>query len=143
MANTAMNGISRTTGLRYDVSQHASEGGRASGLSRRLRPQRAIEESILVGGNNMAKWKVLEVRRLREAELLAEELRRDKEILAMDEMLADAREELRSLDAQVSELEAKLERSRSDPQVLKECLQAAGEDAVERALLELRWIEVA
>jgi hypothetical protein len=147
-ADTSMNGISRATGARYDVSQHAREGGIASGLSRRLRPQRAIEAKILASRNGWAQLRLLEIHRQREKDLLVAELERDKVLAALDEdlaltheQLAVAHAELRAVDVELERAQARLAAAREDDDALVALLREVGHDRVEAACDALGWIE--
>jgi len=74
-----------------------STGGLDLGLRRcraRIDLQRVLEEKILASHNGMAIFKVLELRRQREAELMAEELRRDKSLVELEQFEIDVREQV-------------------------------------------------
>jgi hypothetical protein len=135
-----------TTSTRYDVSQHGREGGIASGLSRRLRPQRELEAKILNGRNGQAQAFLLRVRMQREARLETERLRVDRELVELENWSARAREELEETLAELerarSEREAQLEAAKDgDHDALVALLAAAGEQRVEVALGQLGWLE--
>jgi hypothetical protein len=93
-----------------DPVELGRKGGIASGLSRRLRPQRQLEEKILASKNGAAILKVLELRRAREAELMAEELRRDKSLVELELFEIDIREQVEEVVADLEQRRAELAR---------------------------------
>jgi hypothetical protein len=151
MTNTSTYGISRETGVRYDVSRHASEGGRASGVRRRTRHLRRLKEGIATGGNAAAKLALLKMELREDRALEAERLRADEllsqlldqamaernRIEALREVRRRGEAEIEALEAREAELRARLESHDGIVAVLGEL----GEDCVERACLALGWIE--
>jgi hypothetical protein len=147
MTNTAANGISHASGQRYDVSQHAAEGGRASGLSRRLRPQRLLEQKILESRNGAAHAKLLTFKRKDEAQLLAERYRLDNRVCELLDMKDDVEREIAAergrrdaLRAEVDELEARKSQLESGADVVA-LLESIGEERAFAAAIELGWAD--
>jgi hypothetical protein len=141
--STATNGINRATGLRYDVSQHACEGGRARVLARRLAGQRELEEKIANGKNGQAQAFLLRVRMQREAALEQMRIAADRELVALEEQTIEEQERLQDLRRQVDEAEAQLEAALTDPSVLTHLLRNADERGLlEPALVQLGFMEV-
>jgi hypothetical protein len=145
MANSTMHGVSRATGTRYDVSRHASEGGRASGISRRLRPQRLLEEKIVESRNGAAHAKLLDMKRKDEAQLLAERYRLDHTVCELLDMkddvereIAQERERRDALRAEVDELERRKAQLDSDDAVVS-ILREIGEQRATIAAEQLGW----
>jgi hypothetical protein len=149
MANTAMNGISGTTGQRYDVSQHAAEGGRASGLSRRARGLRLLEQKILESKNGAAHAKLLEIKRKEQAQLLDEQRHLDEHTSLLldqrDDVLREIDEERGRRDrlrAEVDELEqrkATLHHELESDEGIVAVLESIGEQRAAIAAEQLGW----
>jgi hypothetical protein len=151
MKNASMHGISHATGARYDVSQHAREGGRASGLSRRLHPLRQLEEKVISSSNGAAAYALLRDKRKDQARLL-EEQRRLVEHTSMlldqrDDVLREiAQEQARRdrLRAEVDALEQKkaaLHHEFRSDDVVVELLRSIGEERATAAAIALGWAE--
>jgi hypothetical protein len=112
MTNATLNTGSSAKGHaplpKYDVSKHAREGGIASGISRRLRPHRALEAKVLASSNGAAAYALLRDKRVEQAQLLAEQRRADDLVCRlMDEADAERRTIAR-LQERSRELEADL-----------------------------------
>jgi hypothetical protein len=128
---------------RADPIECGRKGGSAPRRSSTARTALSRVLASKAGAPNYQIYRLeLEKEQARQREVYA----RDREILAMDEMLAAVREQVEEqlavrerVDAELAEREAQLEQARSDPAALKECLQAAGERAVELAVIELGW----
>jgi hypothetical protein len=132
---------------KVDPREAGRRGGVNSGISRRLRPQRILEEKILASHNGMAILKVLELRRQREAELLAEELRRDKSLVELEQFEIDVREhveavvsELEQRRAELASVEAKLEAALTDDDALGNLLRDVGEQRTRAQCVALGWV---
>jgi hypothetical protein len=141
MANAA-------THARYDVSQHAREGGVASGISRRLRPQRELERKIAESRSGAALFALLRVRMEREAELERRRLAADRELLELEHFAGVVREQLdetlaeqAAAEAELEQLHARLEAARSDDDALGHLLRDVGEQRVDAAIEKLGWFE--
>jgi hypothetical protein len=99
-----------------DLREAGRKGGKASGVSRRLRPLRELEAGIVESRNGAAKWKLLETRRRQLAELERARLLADERLLGlMDEAdaeratIARLRERRREYEAAVTQRLAQLE----------------------------------
>jgi hypothetical protein len=142
-------------GAGIDARAAGRRGGQASGLSRRLRPQRQLEEKIINSKNGAAQAKLLEIRMRREAALDRERTRLDRLVChLMDEadaeraMIARLRERRREYEAAVTQRLAALEQREAE---LRERLETdAGLDAflndqgeanIRASCLRLGWID--
>jgi hypothetical protein len=137
-----------TASARYDVSQHAREGGIASGLSRRLRPQRELEAKIAATKNGQAIYHLLRLRLAREQELQRQRLEADRQLVELEQFAGVVREQLDETlaeqahaQAELERLEARLEQCRSDDDALGHLLRDVGEQRLEVVLGQLGWLE--
>src|SRR3954452_5259093 len=111
-----------------DMSAADRKGGRGSGLSRRLKPQRMLEEKILESRNGHAQLELLRLKLQQEAELQRERIRLDDLVCQLEDeadqeraTIERLREQRRLYEAAASERMAAPD---SEARVLEQ--QAAG-----------------
>jgi hypothetical protein len=130
-----------------DLAAAGRKGGKASGLSRRLRPVRELERGIVESRNGAAKVKLLAIKRREAAELLEEQRRLDLHTCRLlderDDVLREIDQERGRRDrlrAEVDELEqrrAELQLDSDD--AIIELLRSIGERRATEAALALGW----
>jgi len=91
-------------GYERDAAEAGRRGGQASGLARRLRQQRQLEEMILASNNGAAKAKVLEIRMRRESELDAARIEADNFVHQLTTEADGLEQTIADLHAEVDEL---------------------------------------
>jgi hypothetical protein len=132
------NGTSTETRRRpfegVDLSEAGRKGGRASGLSRRLKPLRQLEEGIAESRNGAAKMRLLEAKQREHNELLREQRWADETLMRLMDEQDKEREALERLKARRDELVAEAEQS-LDALEQREQVLAAAVQADESALL--------
>lgn len=121
-----------------DPAANGAKGGRAP---RRSATVAAAKRNVLGSRSGAANYALLQMELRRQQVRDSLVYRKDRELLQMDEMLADARDELRALDEQAEQRRAQLEAARSDPALLVEFLRSCGEQRVEAACVALGWVE--
>ena len=128
-------------GAGVDPREAGRKGGRASGLSRRLRPQRQLEEGIVESRNGAAKAKLLEIRMRRERELEQERIRMDaavararEERWELEDVVNGQRRRLAWMRRRGAEIVAALEAMTQTPEGLAELLADVPEDRLAAAL---------
>jgi hypothetical protein len=151
MANSTMHGVSRATGTRYDVSRHASEGGRASGISRRLRPLRQLEDKVLSSSNGAAAYALLRDKRRQHAELERAQLQADELLSQLLDQAQAERNRIEALrevrqrgEAEIEALEqreAELRRQLDSDDGVRTWLELVGEERATAAAVALGWAE--
>jgi hypothetical protein len=133
---------------KVDPREAGRRGGVQSGISRRLRPQRLLEERIAASSNGAALFALLKVRQDREQELERRRLEADRQLIELESWsgraqldLEQAIERREQVEAELASVEARLEAARSDQEILKEVLLAAGEERVSDAVESLGWYD--
>lgn len=125
-----------------------AKGGRASGVSRRLRKQRELEAKVIASRNGAAAMKLLELKRRDQAELLDRQLAADRMVAELDmeaenlrTTINDLRGECDTLRDQRAVLDAELKAAAASDASLIVVLRDAGEERTERALREIGWLD--
>lgn len=131
-----------------DVRAAGAKGGRASGVSRRLRKQRELEAKVIASRNGAAAMKLLELKRRDQAELLDRQLAADRMVAELDmeaenlrTTINDLRGECDTLRDQRAVLDAELKAAAASDASLIAVLRDAGEERTERALREIGWLD--
>jgi hypothetical protein len=136
---------------KVDPREAGWRGGIASGITRRLAPQRALEAKVLESRNGAAAVRLLELRMRRDQALEREIIERDGRVMwLMDEedrlraedqaergRIAALREECRELEAR----EAELRRSLETDDGVRAWLELVGEERAFAAAIELGWAD--
>jgi hypothetical protein len=121
---------------------HAADG-RQGGLAPRRPPTiAAARRRIIESRNGQANYQLLalEIRRMEQRDRAV--YARDKDLLAIDELVLDAQQELHALDLQVEERRAELEALEAklgSDDGLAELVKAVGPDRLEAVVERLGW----
>jgi hypothetical protein len=124
-----------------DPVLNGHKGGTAP---RRSATAHAAKQRVLASKNGQANFSLLRLELERQQARDRLVYARDKELFEMDELLAQARDELHAIDLQVEEQERRLEHSRSDERVLLEVLRNADANGLLAKVLpqlDYEWVD--
>lgn len=122
-----------------DPSEAGRRGGIKSGITRRQKPLRQLEQRVAQTGNGYALVRLLDRKREDEAALLAERRRADEEVQRLEaearqveQRIVSLREDCQDLETERDELDAKADASDVRLRELEQRVAELDERAVER-----------
>jgi hypothetical protein len=125
-------------GADIDPVEAGRRGGVASGIARRLKPQRDLEARVLESRNGAAAYALLRDKRRQHAALERAQVEADWMVVGLMEQAEEERARIARLRAEVDELEARRAHLESDDDI-RGLLEQLGEDRVTELAIELGW----